>query len=72
MLPALTGALVGTPLGILLYEAVKHGSTMAYPPAWWLASVVIATPLAVGALTIIPSRVAARAAVAPGLRSGTG
>jgi putative ABC transport system permease protein len=69
MLPALAGALVGTPLGVLLYGAVKHGSTVTFPPAWWLASVVIATPLAVGALTIIPSRAAARAAVAPVLQS---
>jgi putative ABC transport system permease protein len=70
MLPALAGAILGTPLGILLYGAVKHGSTMTYPPAWWLACVVILTPLAVGALTVIPSRVAARAAVAPALQSG--
>jgi hypothetical protein len=61
--------LVGTPLGVLLYGAVKHGSTVTFPPAWWLASVVIATPLAVGALTSIPSRAAARAAVAPVLQS---
>jgi hypothetical protein len=42
---------------------------MTYPPAWWLASVVVATPLAVGALTVIPSRIAARAGVVPVLRS---
>jgi ABC-type lipoprotein release transport system permease subunit len=70
MLPALAGAILGTPLGILLYGAVKHGSTMTYPPAWWLACVVIATPLAVGVLTLIPSRVAARADIAPVLQSG--
>jgi putative ABC transport system permease protein len=60
MLPALTGAILGTPLGILLYAAVKHSGAMTYPPAWWLASVVVATPLVVGALTVIPSRIAAR------------
>lgn len=37
--------------------------------AWWLASVVVATPLAVGALTVIPSRIAARTGVVPVLRS---
>jgi hypothetical protein len=42
---------------------------MTYPPAWWLASVVIATPLVVGALTVLPSRVAARSGVAPVLQS---
>ncbi|HUN38100.1 MAG TPA: FtsX-like permease family protein [Trebonia sp.] len=69
MLPALAGALVGTPLGILLYGAVKHGSTMASPPAWWLAGVVIGTPLTVGGLAIIPSLVAARGALAPVLQA---
>jgi hypothetical protein len=64
------GAILGTPLGILLYGAVKHGSTMTYPPAWWLACVVIATPLAAGALTVIPARAAARAGLAPVLQSG--
>jgi ABC-type lipoprotein release transport system permease subunit len=48
---------------------VKHGSTMNYPPAWWLVVVVVATPLVVGALTILPSRAASRASVARTLRS---
>jgi putative ABC transport system permease protein len=69
MLPALAGALAGVPAGLLLYAAIKHGATMTYPPAWWLASVVIATPLVVGALTVLPSRVAARSGVAPVLQS---
>lgn len=69
MLPALAGAIAGVPLGILLYAAVKHGSTMNYPPAWWLVAVVVATPLVVGALTILPSRAASRASVARTLRS---
>jgi putative ABC transport system permease protein len=68
MLPALAGAILGTPLGLLLYAAVKHGSTMTYPPAWWLPSVVLATPLVVGALTVLPSRLA-RQPVAPILQS---
>jgi putative ABC transport system permease protein len=71
MLPALAGAILGTPLGILLYAALKHGATMTYPPAWWLACVVIATPLAAGALTLIPALAAARARVAPVLQSGS-
>jgi putative ABC transport system permease protein len=69
MLPALAGAIVGIPAGLLLYASVKHGTSMAYPPAWWLAAVVIATPLVVGALTAVPARLAARASVAPVLQS---
>jgi ABC-type lipoprotein release transport system permease subunit len=70
MLPALAGAIAGTPLGILLDAALKHQGGMTYPPAWWLACVILGTPLVVGALTVIPSRVAARADVTPILQSG--
>jgi ABC-type lipoprotein export system ATPase subunit len=68
-MPALAGAIVGIPAGLLLYASVKHGTSMAYPPAWWLAAVVIATPLVVGVLTAIPARLAARESVAPVLQS---
>jgi ABC-type lipoprotein release transport system permease subunit len=70
MLPALTGAIVGTPLGFLLYAALKHQGGMTYPPVWWLACVVLGTPLVVGALTVIPSRAASRTEVASVLQSG--
>jgi putative ABC transport system permease protein len=70
MLPALAGAILGTPLGILLDAALKHHGSITYPPAWWLACVVLGTPLVVGALTVIPSRAAARADVTPILQSG--
>lgn len=69
MLPALAGAVAGVPAGLALYAAVKSGGVMSYPPAWWLAVVVIATPLVVGALTMAPSRLAARADVAPVLHA---
>jgi ABC-type branched-subunit amino acid transport system ATPase component len=69
MLPALGGAIVGVPAGLLLFAAVRNGGAMAYPPDWWLACVVIATPLVVGALTIVPSRLASRAGVAPILQA---
>lgn len=69
MLPSLAGAIVGIPAGLLLFAAVRSGGRMTYPPAWWLACVVIATPLVVGALTIIPSRLAGRSSVVPVLRA---
>ncbi|MBV9857235.1 MAG: FtsX-like permease family protein [Streptosporangiaceae bacterium] len=71
MLPALAAAIVGIPAGMLLYGSLKNGRSMTYPPAWWLASVVVATPLVVGALALVPSRVAARASVAPVLQAET-
>jgi putative ABC transport system permease protein len=69
MLPSLAGALIGIPAGLLLYGVVRQGGQMTYPPAWWLASVLILTPLAVAALTVLPSRLAARASVAPVLQA---
>jgi ABC-type lipoprotein release transport system permease subunit len=71
MLPALAGAIAGIPAGLLLFAAVRTGGQMTYPPAWWLACVVLATPLVVGALTVAPSRLAARSAVAPVLQAGS-
>jgi hypothetical protein len=35
------------------------------PPGWWLLITVSAAPVAVAALTYIPSRLVARAGVAP-------
>jgi putative ABC transport system permease protein len=71
MLPALAAAIVGIPAGIALFAAVRNGGgALTYPPAWWLAAVVLATPLVVGALTVIPSRIATRTGVAPILQSG--
>jgi ABC-type lipoprotein release transport system permease subunit len=70
ILPALAGAGIGTPLGFLLYASLKHKSGMPFPPVRWLACVIVGTPLVVGALTVIPARVAPRAAVAPVLESG--
>jgi ABC-type lipoprotein release transport system permease subunit len=69
MLPALAAAIVGVPLGLLLYSAVKKGDATFHPDLWWLAAVVIATPLVVGALTAVPARLAARESVVPVLQS---
>ena len=69
MLPALPGALVGLPLGIGLFAVANSGGVVSVPPAWWLACVVLAIPLVVGALTVVPSRLAARSAVAPILQA---
>jgi putative ABC transport system permease protein len=70
MLPALAAAIVGIPAGIALFAAVRNGGgPLTYPPAWWLAAVVVATPVVVGALTVVPSRIAARASVAPILQA---
>jgi putative ABC transport system permease protein len=67
-LPALLGAIVGTPPGIVLYAAVRQGAAISYP-VWWLIAVVAGAPLVISALTLVPSRIAARSSVAPVLQS---
>jgi len=60
LLPALPGAVIGMPLGILVYHLLASGTSLTVPPAWQLAGVFLATLLAVTVLTAIPSRLGAR------------
>jgi putative ABC transport system permease protein len=64
---ALPGAIVGVPLGILLFKAAVHGGDA--PPAPWLAVAVLGTLLVMALLTIIPARIGARRAVTEALRA---
>lgn len=59
LLPALPGAIIGIPLGIEVYHLLASGFSLAVPPAWQLAGLVVATLLAVTVLTAIPGRCAA-------------
>ena len=69
VLCALPGAILGIPLGVLLYKAaVKHGSL---PPVTWLAAAALATLVAMAALTIVPARIGTRQPVAEVLQSET-
>jgi putative ABC transport system permease protein len=63
VLPALVGAILGIPGGLLLISAVDPDST-TYPPLWQLLAVVPGTVLVVAALTTIPARIGARRSVA--------
>jgi putative ABC transport system permease protein len=69
VVPALPGALVGIPLGVLLFALANGTGQVVIPPAWWLAGLVVGTLAAVAVLTFIPSRMAARTAVAPILQA---
>jgi putative ABC transport system permease protein len=69
VLPALVGALLGIPGGILLIEAADPDSTTTLPPLWQLLAVVPATVLVVAALTAVPARIGARRPVADVLAS---
>jgi hypothetical protein len=69
VLPALPGALVGIPLGILLFMVANSAGAVSVPPPLWLAAVVLGALAAVGALTAIPASFGARQPVAPILQS---
>jgi putative ABC transport system permease protein len=60
LLPALPGAIIGIPLGVVVYHLLSSGLSLAVPPAWQLVGVFLATLLAVTLLTAIPSRLDAR------------
>jgi putative ABC transport system permease protein len=69
VLCALPGAIVGIPLGVLLFKlAVKHGSL---PPVTWLAAAAIGVLVAMAALTIVPARLGARQPLAEVLSAET-
>jgi putative ABC transport system permease protein len=59
VLSALPGAILGVPLGIVLFKAVA-GSGTATPSVLWLAATVLGTLLAVAGLTTVPARIGAR------------
>lgn len=69
LLPALPGAIVGIPLGILLMKAVSHGSTTTVPSALWLLGALLGSLAAMGALSAIPARIGANRPVAEILQS---
>ncbi|MEN3362585.1 MAG: putative transport system permease protein [Mycobacteriales bacterium] len=61
LLPALLGTLLGIPGGIGIYAAAKNGpDPLTLPPAWWFASLSLATLLIIAVLTAVPTRIGAR------------
>ena len=69
VLPALPGALLGMPLGVLLFAAANGTGQVLVPPAAWLTTLLFGTLAAVAALTFVPSLMTARVAVAPVLQA---
>ncbi len=68
-LSALPGALLGVPLGIVLFIVANGAGIVSVPPTPWLAAVVLGALGAVGALTAIPAGIGARQPVTPILQS---
>jgi putative ABC transport system permease protein len=67
VLSALPGAIVGIPLGLVLFKAaVKSGSL---PSPLWLVATVIGTLVAMAALTIVPARIGSMQSIIEVLQS---
>ncbi len=71
LIPALAGALLGIPIGTVLYGQVQSGGSQAGLPLWWLLTLVFGVLCAVAALTAIPSTISTRQSVAQILQSET-
>jgi putative ABC transport system permease protein len=67
-LPALAGAVLGLPAGIVLAEAVDD-DPVTIPPLWQLLAVLLASVLVIAVLTAIPARFSARRRVGEILQS---
>ena len=70
VLSALPGAILGVPLGIVLFRAVG-GHQTAPPSALWVVAAVLGTLLAVAGLTTVPARIGARTPAPQILQSET-
>ena len=70
VMPALVGALLGVPGGIGLFSALhKDGGPVTVPPLWWLVATVLATGVAVAAITVVPAWLGTRAPAGEVLQS---
>ena len=70
VLSALPGAILGVPLGLLLFRAVGGHQTTS-PSALWVVAAVLGTLLAVAGLTTVPALVGTRTPTMQILQSET-
>jgi putative ABC transport system permease protein len=71
VLPAIPGALLGLPLGVLLFKAANSGGVLTVPPVWWLAGAVLAIVAAVAVMASIPALIGTRVPASRVLRAET-
>jgi ABC-type lipoprotein release transport system permease subunit len=69
LLPALLGALLGIPGGIVLHRIAKQAGATPVPPILWLAVLVVGLLLVIAVLTAVPVSIDARRPVADVLQS---
>jgi putative ABC transport system permease protein len=63
-LSALPGAILGIPLGVLLFALANGTGQVSVPPPLWLAGVVVGALAAVMVLTAVPASLLARQSAA--------
>jgi ABC-type lipoprotein release transport system permease subunit len=69
LLPALLGTLLGIPGGIAIYNNPSHSGATMLPPTFWTVATIVLSLLVIAALTAVPTRIAARRAVAEVLQA---
>lgn len=69
LLPGLIAAIIGIPVGVVLYVIAGGNPTQASPPVVSMLAVIPVTLLAIAILTAIPARIGANRPVAEVLRS---
>jgi putative ABC transport system permease protein len=60
LIPAVPGAIVGIPLGLLFVTAASHGSRATTPSTLWLACTCLCVVAVIAVLSAIPARIEAR------------
>jgi len=70
LIPAVPGAILGLPLGIVLFKVAGHHLT-GLPPVLSMAAAVAGTVVVVAALTSVPARIGLRRPVAEMLQTDT-
>jgi hypothetical protein len=64
VLSALPGAILGVPLGILLFKVAVHNSSVSSTLFIWLGATVVGTLAVMALLTTVPAQIGARRSVA--------
>jgi ABC-type lipoprotein release transport system permease subunit len=71
LIPALIGALLGIPGGIVLYETLKSSGPTTLPSPLWLIAMVVGINAIIAGLSLVPSRIGIRRPVAETLQTET-
>ena len=70
LIPALLGALLGIPIGIGIYAAVKTGpGAMTLPSVGWFLAMIALTLLVIAVLTTVATRMGSRRPIAEVLQA---